>query len=156
MLVNGVVFGLVAGYLAHQISQFGAGWKPEAEKATLDNRLKSLIKWSWVEGQAEQIVNGTVDALAAVLKDESDVKQLLIDLEEKDWIGTVEVIAKLIATGFNPTTDEGKLVAKVATDALLHLTDSPAASPAVVVSAEVTAHASPLVEDDHVATHTPA
>lgn len=152
MLVNGVVFGIVAGYLAHQISQFGAGWKPEAEKETLDNRLKSLIKWAWVEGQAEQIVNGTVDALAAVLKDESDVKQLLIDLEEKDWIGTVEVIAKLIATGFNPTSDEGKLVAKVATDALLHLTDSPA----VVVSAEVTAHASPLVEDDHVATRTPA
>lgn len=156
-----VIFGLVCGYLAHQLEQFGGGLDPAKEKSTIDTRLKSLIKWAWVEGEAEAVVNGTVDALVAVTQDESDVKALLLDVAGKNWPGASGAVAALIAKNFKPTTDEGKIVLELAQEAVSYLESSLGApSPLVAVAGPVehaaVAEPSPLVTDEHVAEKTPA
>jgi hypothetical protein len=109
--LQSIVVNIVIGQLVGAVKEYGATLNLAQLKASADAALERAIPWHYAEAKAETLVNGIIDALDAVLEDETDIETLAKNLAGKDWDASLATVKSLITANWKPTDPAGQQLA---------------------------------------------
>lgn len=90
------IMSMAVSFVLRQIAKYGASTNWALVKKDLEERVRQLVQWSWLEDAAVAILDSAIDACAAATQQASDLQHIADALVAGDLLGAARALQVLL------------------------------------------------------------